>query len=489
MTNASTASSREPIDTQEWMRAAGAGDAARIESLLAAGADVNATLEGGDTALIRATSKGRLHVVQVLIEAGADPNVERDDGFTALGMAVFFGYADIVRALLAGGADPAAKGRLGMTVEKWARFSGFDEIVEMLRDREPTGAQGHVEGSAASMDKSGAALFFPSEGTFSSVVPLSKIDEMLEPSGDDPKADEPFKAVESVNVRNAVGESEREEQEETTLVPQHVSPSTTPERLGPSTTPQRVSLAASPRPTHPVSPEATHAMSPKTTHAFRPKGVRQSWPVMAVVLALSVSAGIIVGAYLIGSRQSAETLRPAPLAEDATPSAEAASQSPESQSAAATSDAQPSQSDAQPSQHAPQLPEPLPTAEPESAAAPAVTHAVAAGEADARNERTNVVESALKPAPRATASAIRRAPESEPTARRVTNAEARPARTANGGGDNLPATKPAQRDVAATARRARAAEERSSNPAPSKHSILVSSPPPSAKSRKVIQWP
>ena len=68
--------------------------------------------------------------------------------------------------------------------------------------------------------------------------------------------------------------------------------------------------------------------------------------------------------------------------------------------------------------------------------------------------------------------------------------EARPERsthTAGRGVDRSTAERPAQRDAATTAR-ARATERPSSTPAP-KQSLLVSSPPPSAKSKKVIQWP
>ena len=158
----SMARGREPFDAAALVRAAGEGDAARVESLLAAGADVNAALEGGETALIRAASKGRVEVVRRLLEAGAAPDAEREDGFTALSVAVFFGHAEIVRALLEGGADPTARGRLGATAARWALLSGHGEIAELLRSHAAPGEA--------------APALFPEEGTFRPVVPLSKLD-------------------------------------------------------------------------------------------------------------------------------------------------------------------------------------------------------------------------------------------------------------------------------------------------------------------------
>lgn len=254
MTNASTADGRGPVDTRAWLRAAGAGDAGRVASLLAAGADVNAAPEGGETALLRAASKGHLQIVRMLLEAGADPNAEREDGFTALGVAVFFGYAEIVRALLAGGADPTARGRLGTTAEQWALFRGFDEIVELLRNPDSAGARD-------SAGKSAAPAFFPAEGTFSAVVPLSELNEPA--------------ALEI--VRDADGR-ESEAQEAATVVRARVSPAPSPPRPG----------------------------------GRRRKVARQSWAFTLVVLGLSVFAGLLAGTSLLGSKRFAERRRPAP---------------------------------------------------------------------------------------------------------------------------------------------------------------------------------
>jgi hypothetical protein len=467
MTNASTAQSREPVDAQEWMRAAGAGDAARIRSLLDAGANVNAALEGGDTALIRATSKGHLPVVRMLLEAGADPNAEREDGFTALGMAVFFGYADIVRALLAGGADRAAKGRLGMTVEKWALFSGFDEIVALLREpgsgdaRNSDDAQGSAGGAATNREETGASPFFPTEGAFKSVVPLSKIYE--EPAAEVPTTGSAHvEDVERGVERGAAGALVSDEPEVATLVPSR----------------------------------GRGANSPRTPSVVRPKGVRrQSWRV--TIVALSVIAGLISGAYLVRSMQSvetsprensqSETSRSAPLADADAPAAKVETQVNASQPETAAADAQTSQP-------ASQLPAPGVATEPEPVAAPDAHVAAATGETGAKAESVNKAGSAnadkpaLKPATPAATS--RRASEAEPPSRRATNAETRAETSAR-----APASPSVGRrnddDARAegASRRARRTEARVATSAPREASTHVVSPAAKSEKRKVIQWP
>jgi hypothetical protein len=466
MTNASTAEGREPIDAREWMRAAGEGDAARVRSLLSAGADVNATLESGETALIRAASKGHLQVVQVLLAAGADPNAEREDGFTALGVAVFFGYADIVRALLAGGADPNAKGRLGTTAEKWARFSGFKEIVEMLNDPAAVGAQQDAAGAAPSgTEKTAAPEFFPTEGTFSPVVPLSKIEE----------------APDATEGAAAVGRSV--EVDELGVVPGAVEVS---EDAGEKHEPKEQEVATL------IRARASQATPPRTAHGPRPGVARKTWPVALVVLALILFAGLIADAYWKRSRQSAENVRPesaetqgrAPVAEDAAPPAEALTQAPEPQPSAATSDDQPSQPAAQ-------LPEPsLPAATVAEADSRAP---VAAAEVESKSERADRERgTASRPATTtASASEGRRAARAAPAPRReaAVNATARAARqTPHAVGEQ---TGGRRRAPVALVGRARRTEGRVLSSSSRDTSLPVFSPSPSARSskKKVIPWP
>ncbi|MGB6373780.1 MAG: ankyrin repeat domain-containing protein, partial [Methylocella sp.] len=77
-----TAAIAEPAE--DLINAALRGDAAAVQALLAKGADVNAKMPFGWTALITASKFARLDVVQALLAKGADVNAKRIDGETAL---------------------------------------------------------------------------------------------------------------------------------------------------------------------------------------------------------------------------------------------------------------------------------------------------------------------------------------------------------------------------------------------------------------------
>ena len=79
--------------------AAAAGDLVRVKSLIAAGADVNAKNNNGETALMWASYKGHAEVVEALLAARADVNAKTDDGETALMLASDMGHADVVKLL------------------------------------------------------------------------------------------------------------------------------------------------------------------------------------------------------------------------------------------------------------------------------------------------------------------------------------------------------------------------------------------------------
>jgi ankyrin repeat protein len=167
------------------VKAADSGNTALVERLLAAGADVNAKDNYGDTALIAAADDGHTDIVERLLAAGADVNAQNNDGRTpliaaakggninpwddedyirvarerstdivrrllavqgikvnaqnkdgetALTIAALFSNADIVRLLLAAGADVNAKNKDGMTALMHAadEFATDADIVERL---------------------------------------------------------------------------------------------------------------------------------------------------------------------------------------------------------------------------------------------------------------------------------------------------------------------------------------------------------------------
>jgi ankyrin repeat protein len=96
--------------TLEWRAAARSGDVETLERLLAAGHDINAKDEHGQTALMVAARDGRTAVVQLLVGRGADLNHTAKFRLTALMLAVVNGREPIVRALVEAGADLSVRG-------------------------------------------------------------------------------------------------------------------------------------------------------------------------------------------------------------------------------------------------------------------------------------------------------------------------------------------------------------------------------------------
>ena len=66
------------------LAAARQGDMGMVECLVEAGADVNAAIDGGTTALIEAAGKGHFTVVEYLVEAGAAVSTTREVSFVSL---------------------------------------------------------------------------------------------------------------------------------------------------------------------------------------------------------------------------------------------------------------------------------------------------------------------------------------------------------------------------------------------------------------------
>jgi ankyrin repeat protein len=89
--------------------------------------------ENGDTALIRASSRGHTEVVKFLIKEGADVNTKDIFGNTALTLASLGGYIEVVKLLLEAGADVNAKDKLGYTALTLARINGRTEIIKLLK--------------------------------------------------------------------------------------------------------------------------------------------------------------------------------------------------------------------------------------------------------------------------------------------------------------------------------------------------------------------
>lgn len=104
-----------------------------VEILIDAGADVEIKNKYGETALIRATSKGHLAVVKVLVEEGkADLNAKDNTGLSSLIIAAFKGYQIIVEYLITKGADVDIESDAGESPIHGAVQGGKLETVKYL---------------------------------------------------------------------------------------------------------------------------------------------------------------------------------------------------------------------------------------------------------------------------------------------------------------------------------------------------------------------
>lgn len=107
------------------------------EVLITNGADVNATNEGGYTALHYAVSRANVEAVRQLIAAKANLGVRNQTfGYTPLHIAVAGSRTKMVQMLLDAGADTEVKDNRGRTPFDFANQRGLREIAEMFLKRE-----------------------------------------------------------------------------------------------------------------------------------------------------------------------------------------------------------------------------------------------------------------------------------------------------------------------------------------------------------------
>lgn len=109
-------------------------DVALVDSLIRAGAKVDAANRYGVTPLLLAAAHGQgLSVVDRLLRAGADANASTGDHETALLLAARAGNAAAIKVLLAYGADPNVKeGWRGQTPLMWAAAENHLDAVKTL---------------------------------------------------------------------------------------------------------------------------------------------------------------------------------------------------------------------------------------------------------------------------------------------------------------------------------------------------------------------
>jgi hypothetical protein len=204
------------------------------------------------------------------------------------------------------------------------------------------------------------------------------------------------------------------------------------------------------------------------TAAARPRSGRPSWPVTIAALTLSVVAGLTAGIYLIKSGRPVQIEAPASPAEDVTSETADASKAPDSQPAQAASESRPDASGS---------PETDPVAEATTPVFKAESRGDKAGRDISVHERGSADDAPSGRGERTTGASHKEAAS-------IVQSSERPSRK----GPSVTADPPARRE-ASTNRRAPVVGERPHVSRTPERTLPVSSPPASAKSKKVIQWP
>ena len=176
-TGNSAASAVEPDGTTPLHRAVHRNDLKATDTLIRAGADVNAVNRYGVPPLSLAATNGNAAILELLLKAGADPNAMQSEGESALMTAARTGIPAAVKTLLAHGADVNAKESWrGQTALMWAAAEGHAETIEVLLE---AGAQINARSNAGWT----ALLFAAREGKIPAVKALlaggANVDETL----------------------------------------------------------------------------------------------------------------------------------------------------------------------------------------------------------------------------------------------------------------------------------------------------------------------
>ncbi|HKU77302.1 MAG TPA: ankyrin repeat domain-containing protein [Pyrinomonadaceae bacterium] len=85
--------------------------------------------------LTNAVTSGDESTVSALLANGADVNETTNGGQTALILAVIFGHTNVVRMLMNAGANPQLRDNLGLNAIEWAQRRGLNEAYAILTTR------------------------------------------------------------------------------------------------------------------------------------------------------------------------------------------------------------------------------------------------------------------------------------------------------------------------------------------------------------------
>ena len=120
------------IDGMNLIEASRRGYKEVVDSLIKAGADINAADKNSYTALIWVSRNGHKEIVDSLIKGGAHINAVDNRGYTALMRVSFNGHKEIVESLIKAGANVNAVTNNGFTALMGASNNGNKEIVDNL---------------------------------------------------------------------------------------------------------------------------------------------------------------------------------------------------------------------------------------------------------------------------------------------------------------------------------------------------------------------
>jgi ankyrin repeat protein len=116
----------------DFLRSAASGDVAAFDLFQAAGIDIDAKDQAGNTALMKAAETGREQVVERILGLGADPRSLNGVGRDALLLAADKGHEEVARMLLSRGADPTLRDKEDWSALALSAYNGHAGVVSLL---------------------------------------------------------------------------------------------------------------------------------------------------------------------------------------------------------------------------------------------------------------------------------------------------------------------------------------------------------------------